>query len=164
MPVWVSQKEGQQFQHPGSHCLYTWGFFGVLCQMQKQPGSSCPVASEVTGFPPSFPLLIPLKDRGPCRAVLGRLWEFCPLLFSSSTFTCSVTAGGVLFLWRGLSSLFVKQRFGQNRSWEALLSFFFFFPSFFAWEPIEEKQNDDKFWETLLLSLIQNESCYYLKY
>ena len=29
----------------------------------------------------------------------------------------------------GLSSLFVKQRFGQNRSWEALLSFFFF--SFF---------------------------------
>lgn len=26
----------------------------------------------------------------------------------------------------GLSSLFMKQRFGQNRSWEAFLSFFFF--------------------------------------
>lgn len=49
----------------------------------------------------------------------------------------------------GLSSLFVKQRFGQNRAERHVCLFFL------AIEPIEEKQNDDKFWETLLLSLIQ---------
>lgn len=145
MPVWVSQKEGQQFQHPGSHCLYTWGFFGVLCQMQKQPGSSCPVALEVTGFPPSFPLLIPLKDRGPCRAVLGRLWEFCPLLFSSSTFTCSVTAGGVLFLWRD-SVPYLWNRDLDKTGAERHFCLFFFFSFFFC---MRANWGKTKWWQVL---------------
>lgn len=157
MPVWVAQEEGQQFQHPGPQYLYTWGFFGVLCQMQKQPGSLCPVASKVTGFPPSFPLLIPLKDHGPCKAVLGRLWEFCTLLFSSSTLTCFVTAGEVLFLWWDSVPYLWNRDLDKTGAKRHFCLFFFVF-LFFAWESIEEKQNDDKFWETFLLSLIQDEN------
>ena len=153
----LAQEEGQQFQHPGPQYLYTWGFFGVLCQMQKQPGSLCPVASKVTGFLPSFPLLIPLKDHGPCKAVLGRLWEFCTLLFSSSTLTCFVTAGEVLFLWWDSVPYLWNRDLDKTGAKRHFCLFFFVF-LFFAWESIEEKQNDDKFWETFLLSLIQDEN------
>lgn len=144
MPVWEAQEIERAVQHPESP------LWGILSDAEAAHVISSDGLNghRVADFPPPFPLLIPLKDLGPRKPMSGKTVG----VLHSVPLTCSVATGQVLFLlWDAVPYMWNRD-LDKTRDKRCVCL------CFFAWEPTEEKQNDDKVWKMFLLSLIQNEN------
>lgn len=157
MPVWVSRRRDNSFSILDPTVYIPGASLGCSVRCRSSPGHHVqwPRRSQVSHLP--FLSWFPSRIVG--------LAEQCWVDYGSSAL-CSSQVLPSLALWQleeccssdGTQFLICETEIWTKQELRGTFVFFFFFPSFFAWEPIEEKQNDDKFWETLLLSLIQNEN------
>lgn len=104
----MAQEEGEQFQHPGPHYLYTGGFFGGA--LSDAEAARVIMSSGLEGH--RFPTFLSSPDspQGGSWALESSVGETMGDLRSAIHLLCDNWRSVVPLT--GLSSLFVKQRFG----------------------------------------------------